>query len=158
MRTCAAILVFGTSSLVAQSRLDLLQRVAEHYGNATSFEVKGAASAVVPGTSWRVSYDFDTEGAQPTFLPLSIRKPSLQVVSYVGNLKETLALPNATDPKPQPNFGLEPLGRYSDLTFRLMNAQKVGTETITVQGHSYSCETIDAVYDYSPKFKPHSNI
>lgn len=157
IRFFAAFLVLGASAF-AQSRVDLLQQVADHYRNATSFDVKGTASAVVPGTSWRVSYDFDTEGAQPTFVPLSVRTASMQVVSYVGNLKETLAVQDATDPKPQRRFGLEPLGRYSELTARLIDAQRIGTETITVQGHMYSCEIIDAVYDYSPGFKPHSMI
>jgi peroxiredoxin len=69
-----------------------------------------------------------------------------------------LAVPGATDPKPQPNFALEPLGRYNDLPLRLVDAQKVGTEMITVQGKAYSCEIIDAVYDNSPGFKPHSKL
>jgi hypothetical protein len=81
---CVTVLVLGSSSTFAESPADLLQRVADHYRNATSFEVKGTASALVPGTSWRVSYDFETEGAQPAFLPLSVRTSSMRVISHVG--------------------------------------------------------------------------
>jgi cytochrome c biogenesis protein CcmG, thiol:disulfide interchange protein DsbE len=157
-RFCVAVLVLGSSGL-AESPADLLQRVADHYRNATSFEVKGTASALVPGTSWRVSYDFETEGAQPGFLPLSVRTASMRVISHVGgNLKETLAVEGATDPKPPTHFGIAPFGQYSYITRRLIDAQKIGTETITVQDHAYPCEVIDAVYDFSPSFKPHSVI
>jgi peroxiredoxin len=51
---------------------------------------------------------------------------------------------------------MAPFGRYDDLARRLVDAQRVGTEIITVQGHKHSCEIIDAVYDISPDFKPHS--
>ena len=154
----AAVLVLTSSSAFSQSPLDLLQRVADHYRNALSYEVKGTASAPVPGTSWRVSYDFDTEAASPGFLPLTVRKPSMRVISYVGNLKETLAVEGATDPEPPKNFGMTPFGQYSYVTLRLIDAQKIGVETITVQNHAYLCEVIDADYDFSPKFKPKSMI
>lgn len=47
-------------------------------------------------------------------------------------------------------------GRYNDLARGLIDAQKIGTESITFQGRAHSCEIIDAVYDVSPGFKPHS--
>ena len=51
---------------------------------------------------------------------------------------------------------MAPFGRYSDLARRLIDAQKIGTETIAIEGREHSCEIIDAVYDTSPAFKPHS--
>jgi peroxiredoxin len=158
VRTCLFLLALATTSLSAQSRVDLLERVANHYKNADSFVVKGTASALIPGTSWRVSYEFDTEGAQPNFLPLDVRKPSMQVVSTVGGKSTmTLAVPGATDPKPQ-HVGEVPLGQYNAITRRLVDAVKIGEETLTVEGHTYSCEIVDATYDYSPAFKPKSQI
>jgi peroxiredoxin len=155
-KSCAVLLAFGASSLFAQSRVDLLQHVADRFKNANSFDVKGAASTVIPGSSWRATYKFETQGAQPGFLPLSVRGPSMKVISTVGQFTETQVNADATEPKPQRGFMMVPLGRYNDLGRRLIDAQKIGTEIITVQGRAHSCEIIDAVYDTSPEFKPHS--
>lgn len=51
--------------------MDLLQRVKDRFKNANTFDIKGTASAAVPGSSWRANYEFETQGAQPAFLPLS---------------------------------------------------------------------------------------
>lgn len=142
---------------MAQSRVDLLKQVADHYNNADTFDVKGTASALMPGTSWRVTYDFETEGAQPNFLPISLRKPSMRAISDVRNPQQTLAVPGGTDPKPQ-RVGMVPLGQYNRITERLTDARKIGTDNIPVDGHTYACEIIDATYDYSPAFKPNSQI
>jgi peroxiredoxin len=158
IRTSLFLLAFAASSLAAQSRVDLLHNVEDHYANADTFVIKGTGSAVMPKTSWRVTYDFETQGVQPAFLPLNMRDPSLQVIALIGNMKVTLAVPGATDPKPQGPFGLAPLGQYNTITRRLIAAKKVGDETITLQGHSYSCEIVDATYDFSPDFKPNSII
>ena len=82
MRSCLALLAFGASSLFGQSRVDLLQRVASHYENADSFDVRGTASPLIPGSSWQVSYDFETEAAQPWFVPLNTGGPSMQEISF----------------------------------------------------------------------------
>jgi len=137
------------------SRIGLLQKVEERFRNANSFDVKGTASAVIPGSSWRITYEFETEGAQPSFLPLSVRGPSMRVRSTIGKSTETKIDANAKDPKPR-GFGTFPLGRYTDITRHLIDAQKIGTETIAFQGREHSCEIIDAVYDISPELKPHS--
>jgi peroxiredoxin len=160
IRASLAFLVLGISSLAAaaQSRVDLLQRAANYYSNLNSFDIKGTASALVPGTSWRVSYKFETEGAQPAFLPLSLHAPSMQVISTVGNFTASRTISSATDPKPQESFVMMPFGTYGSLTKHLVDAQKIGTETIPLQGGTYSCEIIDATYDTSPEFKPHSQI
>jgi cytochrome c biogenesis protein CcmG, thiol:disulfide interchange protein DsbE len=158
VRFYLALLAFGASAVYAQSPADLINLVADHFNKANTFVVKGTASAAIPGSSWRVSYEFDTEGAQPKFLPLSVRRPSTHVISSVGHVSEVLAVAGATDPKPNRSFGLEPFGRDNELARNLADAQKSGTETITVGGHEYSCEIIDATYDYSPGFKPHSFI
>jgi peroxiredoxin len=156
LKTFVALLAFGASSLFAQSRVDLLQHVADRFKNANSFDVKGSASAVIPGSSWRATYEFETQGAQPGFLPLSVRGPSMEVISTFGQFTETQVNADATEPKPQRSFMMVPSGRYNDLGRRLIDAQKIGTEIITVQGRAHSCEIIDAVYDTSPEFKPHS--
>ncbi|MGB7167745.1 MAG: TlpA disulfide reductase family protein [Acidobacteriaceae bacterium] len=156
LRSCLILMAFSASSLLAQSRVDLLQRVANHFKNADSFDVKGTASADIPGSSWRASYDFETEAAQPVFLPLSVRGPSMQQISTVKQATQKRVRADAKDAEPRGNFILIPFGRYNDLAEHLIDAQKVGTETITVQGRAHSCEVIDAVYDRSPKFKPHS--
>lgn len=151
-----ALLAFGASTLFAQSRVDLVQRVANRFENANTFDVKGTASAAIPGSSWRASYDFETQGAEPAFLPLSVRGPSMQVISGFENFSEAQVRTDAKDPKPQRNFIMVPFGRYNELAQHLINAQKIGTETVIVQGRAHSCEIIDAVYDNSPAFKPHS--
>jgi peroxiredoxin len=156
-RFCITLLALGASTLPAQSATDLLHRVADHFNSANTFVVKGTASAVIPGTSWRVSYEFWTEGAQPNFLPLSFRGPSIHVISKVGHSSLVRTVSDATDPMPK-SVGMEPFGRDNELAMRLLDAEKIGTETVTVGGHVYSCEIIDATYDYSPGFKPHSYI
>lgn len=158
MRIGLVILSFAASSLVAQSRVDLLQQVAKHYNDADSFRVTGTATSAIPGTSWRVSYEFVTEGAQPSFLPLNVRQSSPRVISSVFKMTESLAVPGGTDPRPHGGFGLVPMGQYNAIALRLISAQKVGTEMVTVDGQSHDCEIIDAEYDYSPSFKPKSMI
>jgi hypothetical protein len=151
-KSYAVLLAFGASS-VSQSRVDLLQQVADRYKNANSFDVKGSASSVIPGTSWRVTYEFETQGAQPAFLPLNIRGPSMKVVSRVFNFTSARVDAGVTDPNPQKGFVTPPFGQYNDLARRLIDAQKIGTETITVEGREHSCEIIDAVYDTSPRLQ-----
>lgn len=145
-----------TSDTTGESRTDLLQKVEQRFKNANTFDVKGTASAAIPGSSWRATYEFETQGAQPTFLPLSVRKPSMQEISQVGKLAEARINPDATDPKPQRGFMMAPLGRFADITRRLIEAENIGTESITFQGHVHTCEVIDALYDASPELKPHS--
>src|SRR5271170_5263017 len=82
-KRCMVLLAFGAPSLFGQSRVELLQQVADRFKNANSFDVKGSASAVIPGSSWRATYEFETQGAQPAFLPLSVRGPSMKVISAV---------------------------------------------------------------------------
>lgn len=141
-----------------EAPVDLLRRIAEHYANADSFEVRGTASALVAGTSWRASYDFETEAAQPAFLPLNLHAVAMQALTRVRNPRKRQVVPGATDPMPAVQVPMIPFGQYNLLARRLVDAQKTGDETVTVQGHKYQCETIDAVYDYSPSSKPHSVI
>lgn len=157
-KSTLALVLCSSSWLAAQSPAELLQRVAEHYKNASTFTVVGTATAPIPGTSWRVSYEYNSEGAQSSFLPLDIRKPTQRVTTFVGKMQVTQADPSATDPKPPSHFGLMPMGQSTEVATRLVDAQKTGDETITVQGHAYPCEIIEAVYDYSPEFKPKSVI
>lgn len=156
LKSCVGLLAFGASSLLAQSRVELLQGVANHFENANSFDVKGIASAAIPGSSWRGTFEFETQGAQPAFLPLSVRGPSLKVISTVGKFAEVQDSTDAKDPKPQRSFIMIPFGQFNDVTRRLIGAEEIGTETITVQNRAHFCEIIDAVYDTSPEFKPHS--
>jgi len=82
----------------------------------------------------------------------------MKVISRVGKFTETRIKADATDPKPQRDFIMAPVGQYNELARWLINAQMIGTEIITVQGRAHSCEIIDAAYDFSPEFKPHSQI
>lgn len=158
LRFCVVLLAFLGSPLAAQSRAPLLQRVADRFENANSFSVKGVSSAALPGSSWRVAIDFETEGAQPAFLPLNARGPSIEVISTSGKATETRIRADAHDPKPQRNIMPVSMGRYNELAQHLIEAQQVGTETVTVQGRTHRCEIIAATYDDSPQFKPHSKI
>jgi peroxiredoxin len=144
-----------TSTGPDDSRIDLLKRIEQRFKNANTFDVKGSASAVIPGSSWRETYEFETQGAQPAFLPSSVRSPFMRELSTFGKHTETQIKADATDPKPQ-HFVTIPMGQYADIARGLIDAQKIGTENITFQGHLHSCEVIDAVYDVSPKFKPNS--
>ena len=156
VRSGIAILLLSAPSLAAQAPVDLLHRVEDHFNNANTFVVKGTASALMPGTSSRASYEFETQGAQPAFLPLRFRGPSMKVITRVGKLSQTPAVPGTTDPQPQRGFVMFPMGRYNDLTRRLVDARKTGIENITVETRTYACEIIYAVYDTSPDFNPHS--
>jgi peroxiredoxin len=156
IRSCIVFMLFAGSAL-AQSRVDLLQRVAQHYESANSFEVKGTASALVPGSSWKVSYSFDAQGMQPTFLPLDARTSSLKDLESVGNFTRIRIDPHASDPLPDKPFSMEPFGTYHRLTQRILDATKVGSETIIIEGHAHTCEIIDASFDDSPQFRPHSS-
>jgi peroxiredoxin len=135
-----------------------MRRSAAYYKTVSSFKIKGTASAMVPGSSWRASYDVEIEGAQPAFLPLSSGGSSMKVTSIIGNFRETLAVPGATDPMPAIGLTVREFGDGRDLIDHLIDARKIGTESIPMQGHTYSCEIIDAVYDLSPEFKPHSQV
>src|SRR5690349_20648575 len=143
MLRLATLLVFGSAIALGQSRLELLQKVADHYKNSDTFRVEGTASAMIPGTSWRGMYEFKTEAAQPDFLPLNLRGPSIRESTLVHKASLVQTKENATDSKPKAEFGMVPFGRYVELTRRLVDAQKVGEETITVGGKTYACELID---------------
>ena len=55
LKTRLALILCAASSLSAQSRVELLGRVADPYRNANTIYVKGTATARMPGTSWQVS-------------------------------------------------------------------------------------------------------
>ncbi|KAA6464649.1 TlpA family protein disulfide reductase [Acidobacteria bacterium AB60] len=160
MRCVSVILLLCSATLLAaQSRADLLKKVAARYKSADTFAVKGTATAQIEGTSWKVTYEYNTEAAQPSFLSLDVRKSTQQVISMVGKMTITQTDSKATDPKPDgKSFALLPLGQSTEVATRLIDAQKTGEETVTIQGHAYACEVIEAVYDYSPEFKPKSAI
>jgi peroxiredoxin len=158
LRTWLALLVFVGPSLSAQSRVDLLRHVADRFENANTFSVKGTVSTVLPDSSWRVTVEFETDGAQPAFLPLNTRGPSMTVVSTHSKATETRTRADARDPKPQRGIDMVSMGRYNELAQRLIDAQQIGTETIILRGHVHHCEIIDATYDSSPAFKPHSQV
>jgi peroxiredoxin len=80
----------------------------------------------------------------------------MKVISTVGKFSAAQVKADAKNPKPQRGFIMLPLGRYNDIARRLIDAQKIGTETITVHGRAHFCEIIDAAYDTSPEFRPHS--
>lgn len=156
IRSAIGLILFAGHAL-AQSRIELLQSVAQHYGSANSYEVAGTASALLPGTSWKVSYHFDAHGVQPAFLPLDVRTSSIQDFGTVGGgFTHTRTDPAATDPFPDTSFSLEMFGEYDRLAHRLTGASLTGKETISVGQHVYSCEVIDATFDVSPEFRAHS--
>jgi peroxiredoxin len=158
IRLCIAVVAFGASALVAQTPAELLQRIADRFNHADTFHVRGTASAPVPGTSWRARYEFESEGAQPGFLPLSARQASMQVISTASHFSQELAVRGARDAQPTRSFMMAPFGRYNELTMRLVDAQKIDSERLTMHGHAYACDVIDVTYDFSPDYKPHSNL
>jgi cytochrome c biogenesis protein CcmG, thiol:disulfide interchange protein DsbE len=153
-----ALLFVGGVTLAAQSRVDLLRRVEDHYEKSDTFDVKGVATATIPKTSWRISYEFETQGSQPTLLPANIRGTSMQTITETGHgLRAVRTDPNANDPEPQQGFETSIFGNYNEIARHLMSAKKMGSEVVYLEGRSYSCEIIDAKYDTSPGFKPHSS-
>lgn len=152
---CVALLAFALV-LHGQSSADLLRRAANFYNNLDSFHVVGYAKARLPGTSWQVTYDVETEAAQPKFIPLGLRRASMQAVSTVKNFRQTRVIADTSDPFPSRSFLMPPFGGFENLTQRLLETQRIGLETISYQGHEYRCEVIDAVYDESPEFKPNT--
>jgi cytochrome c biogenesis protein CcmG, thiol:disulfide interchange protein DsbE len=151
-----ALILLSAPLLQAQSRGELLKRAADYYRSLDSFTVKGQAVARIPNSSWQVSYDYTTEFAQPRFVPLGMRGPAAQPVSTLGNFHQTRIIAGKTDPFPLHGVALIPLGQFSNLTNRLLDARRIGKETVIFQGLPRRCEVIDAVYDVSPSFRPHS--
>lgn len=154
-------LVLFTGSASAQSRVELLERVAQHYSKADSFDVKGTALAPLPGTSWESGYSFEAQGVQPKLLPPSLNATSmkdLEIIGQGGPIKKRVDA-HAVDPFPAKSFSvMESFGDYQRLTQRLLNAEEAGAETLTVDGRTHRCEIIDATYDTSPDFLPHTRI
>jgi peroxiredoxin len=156
IRLCIVFMFFGGTA-VAQSTVQLLKRVAQHYASAKSFEVQGTASALLPKTSWKVGYSFDAQGVQPTFLPLDVHASSLKDLVTVGAPTHIRIDPQAKDAFPEKSFAsMEPFGTYQQLTNRIVDATQTGSETINVDGHAHACKIIDASFDSSPEFRPHS--
>jgi len=79
-----AILLFWSVHTIAQSRVELLKNVEHRYANANSFEVKGRVSGILPGMTWKVSYGFDTQAMQPTFIPVEVQSAAMLDISKVG--------------------------------------------------------------------------
>jgi peroxiredoxin len=157
LRKCI-VLILSAGFAHAQSRVDLLQRVAQHYQTAENFEVKGTASALLPGTSWKVSYSFDTQGIQPAFLPLETHTSEMQDLYTMGGFVRTRKDPQASDPFPGKPLTMHPFGAYHRLTRRMLDADQTGTEAIVFDGRAHACEIIDASFDESPEFRPKSVI
>ncbi len=156
MRLFVARFLFGGVA-IAQSRVELLKNVEHHYASANSFEVKGRASALLPETSWKVGYDFDTYAMQPSFIPLKVHSAAMQDISQVGqNFTKVRADPKATDPFPEKGVPMFPFGNYQRVTGRMLDASKVGTETIEVDSNTHTCDVVDVTYDASPEYRPHS--
>jgi hypothetical protein len=138
-----AIMVLWSSYAIAQSRVELLKSVEHHYASSNSFEVKGRASAILPGTSWKVSYGFDTQAMQPSFIPLDVHSPAMLDISKVGgNFTKVRADSHATDPFPTKGISVNPFGNYQHVTRNMLDATKAGTETISVDGYSRVCDGI----------------
>jgi len=80
-KSCAVLLAFGASSLfraIARSTYYSMLQTASR--TQTVFDVKGSAF----GSNTRIVMapqptSFETQGAQPGFLPLSVRGPSMEV-------------------------------------------------------------------------------
>ena len=158
MRLLAVLFLFGNCA-IAQSRIELLKNVERHYASANSFEVKGKAYALLPATSWRVTYDFDTQAMQPSFIPLNVHSAEMQDISRVGgNFTKVRTDPHATDPFPSKGILLTRFGNYQSVTRHMLGANKVGTDTITLDHHTHDCDVVDVTYDTSPDFRPHSEV
>ena len=158
MRLVAVLLLFGNCA-IAQSRVELLKNVEHHYASANSFEVKGRASALLPGTSWKVSYGFDTQAMQPSFIPLNLHSTAMQDISEVGqNFTRLRTDPQATDPFPERGIIMSPFGDYQRVTRHMLDATNAGAETITIDGRAHVCDVVDVTYDTSPEFRPHSAV
>ncbi|HEX3877955.1 MAG TPA: TlpA disulfide reductase family protein [Bryobacteraceae bacterium] len=150
------LLSFAAAVAHGQSRVDLLRRASNYYNDQGSFDVKGVTTAKAPGTSWQFTYDFETEAAQPRFIPVGLRRNSMQAVMSTSNLRTTRVVADATDPRPDRRIFIRPFVSLEKLANRLLDAQRIGVETVTYQGRNYQCEIVDATYDTSPDFKPNS--
>ncbi|MDE3200042.1 MAG: TlpA family protein disulfide reductase [Acidobacteriota bacterium] len=157
-RLCALLLIFAATAVSAESPMDQLKRTAEYYRTIDSFDVKGTVTANIPETSWQGTYEYETEGAQPRYLPMDVHSSTLQTVTRVGAFKLQRVVNGATDPKPDIETGLPAFGEFDHLTDHLVSAQKVGTAVIPFEGKNHLCDVIDAEYDFSPDFKPHTQV
>ena len=79
------ILVIWSSYAIGQSRVELLKSVEHYCASSNSFVVKGQASAILPGTSWKVSYSFETQAMQSSFIPPDVRSAEMLDISRVGS-------------------------------------------------------------------------
>src|ERR1700728_2740003 len=158
MRRGLICIVLATCVLSGQSRLDLLRRVSNFYNGLDSFDIKGQATAKIAGANWQVAYDVETAAAQPRFVPLEVHSSKMQVVSTVGNFRKTRTVSTSSDPFPSRRVGMPVFARFTtDLTRKLLGAERVRIETVLYEGRGYSCEVVEAIYDTSPEFKPHSS-
>ena len=147
-------MAFAVSILHAQSPAELLRQAGDFYGKLKTSDVKGYASAKLPG--WQISVDVETVAAQPQFLPFGKRSSAPRQMTSFSNVrtKEVGSPSNGTFP----GVRMPALGSFADLGRGLLSAQQVGSERVTYEGLEYSCQIIDASYDQSPNFKPHSRI
>ena len=51
-----------------------------------------------------------------------------------------------------------PFGGYQSVMLHMLDASKVGTEMIALDGHTHACDIVDVTYDTSPEFRPHSEV
>ncbi len=143
-------------SAVAQTPKELLRHVAAHYSSAQTYQVKGTASALLPGTSWQIVYHFEAQGMQPTFLPLHSSSGAMKDLEKLDKPSHVRVDPNATDPYPEERMRQEAFGTYHTLLSRLIDAKDAGTETILYHGIPHQCEIVDATYGASPEYRPNS--
>ncbi len=135
-------------------RSQLLRQAGDFYGKLETSDVKGYASAKLPG--WQISVDVETVAAQPQFLPFGKRSSAPRQMSSFSNFRTKHV--GSRSNKPLPGVQMPVLGSFADLGRRLLSAQQVGRERVTYEGLEYPCAIIDASYDQSPDFKPHSQI
>ena len=156
MLKCFISLALTAFVLQGQSSEDLVRRSAAFYRGLDSFDIKGSASADIPGTSWRVFVAVETAAAAPSLLPSAMHASEKQGATNFSNFRPSRVNSTSTDPFPNRSIVMPILPGFSDLDRRLLHAGRVGAETLNYQGRKLACEIVDATYDESPEFKPHS--
>lgn len=148
-----AVPVFG-----AQPAQPLLTATADYYRTVASFDVKGAMYTDVPGTSWRFMADFESAAAEPRLFPSPIPFTTRQTYSILFANAHPVRVDPASDDAFPPNlsFSAPFVVDFASLDKRVVDANRAGSETLTLNGERLNCDIIDVIYDASPDIHPGS--
>jgi peroxiredoxin len=128
-------------TLHAQSVPKLLEETASHYQSLDAYEFDGEMDIRLPETgsnaSANVTLIFPKKGSLPANSTLNAETTRYgQIQVRVGPGEE----------KPFPKFGYPAVGRFNEITKMMLSAEKIGSETLQLNGQPVACEVWTVQY------------